>query len=447
MESSFLRYDASPILYAAHIDTTRRHATEGECITLLTKNYSENDSYEKVTIYDFLSPGEYLQSALLHSLVVDYSIDIVGINVAPSEKTGFAAFLYADAGNVIHSEEPFILQPSFSLFSSFLSIDFKEFIEAFIDLILLPFSKYTANDQSATLTRIKQYNPIANLFRLYERVEEFKDILKTVEFREKYPTLSSYDKLSDDQLKRHSDKLRDELHELRSKQIAIYTERWFNCILLQQYAFSYAKYPKIYGAPGRFAAFRQRYRIFDDRPYIAKMTADATTEKQYLYQTYIKQDLDKFDAALKLYVDRGPSLHCKTIVAEHLSVFFADMLDMIIDNQYAIKKCKLCGKYFVPIESNNIDYCLRPFKDKKTCRDIGPGIKAQEKIKNDDVRAELKRTYNRLRTRKERHPERPEFTQQFEQFNQEKKDLERAYKTGKLSNLEVLSALEKWKKE
>lgn len=166
-----------------------------------------------------------------------------------------------------------------------------------------------------------------------------------------------------------------------------------------------------------------KQHIFDDRPYIAKMTADATTEKQYLYQTYIKQDLDKFDAALKLYVDRGPSLHCKTIVAEHLSVFFADMLDMIIDNQYAIKKCKLCGKYFVPIESNNIDYCLRPFKDKKTCRDIGPGIKAQEKIKNDDVRAELKRTYNRLRTRKERHPERPEFAQQFEQFNQEKRIL------------------------
>lgn len=51
-----------------------------------------------------------------------------------------------------------------------------------------------------------------------------------------------------------------------------------------------------------------------------------------------------------------------------------------------------------------------------------------------------------MKRRKERHPERPEYAQQLEQFNQEKKNLKRAYKTGKLSTSEVLSALAKWKK-
>lgn len=446
MEDINLSKGAPRTYYAAHIDTTHKPAARGECIALLTDDYSRNDDYEKLDLYYFLSPDEFPESALLHSLVEDYSLSIIGINVSPPGNAVLPIFPGDNSGYGIRLKYPFILQPPFSLFCSFLSIDFNKFIETFVDLILLPYSKYTVNDQSAIRTKIGQYNPVAILFDLDDKAEEFKDISNAVEFREAFPTLSSYNKLSDEQLEEQSDKLRDELHKLRSKLIPRYVMHWFDYILLQRYALSYAKRPKIYGASGRFAAFRQRYRIFDDEPYITKMTADATTERQYLYQTYIKQDWNKFDAALKQYVNRVSSLRCRTIVATHPCALLADMLEMIIDNHYAIKKCKLCGQYFVPIESKNIDYCLRIFKDKKNCRDIGPSIKAQEKIKKDAVRTELKRIYNRLRGRKERHPERPEYAQQFEQFNQEKKTLERAYKTGKLSDSEVLSALAKWKK-
>ena len=118
---------------------------------------------------------------------------------------------------------------------------------------------------------------------------------------------------------------------------------------------------------------------------------------------------------------------------------------MIIDNQYAIKECKLCGRYFVPIENNNIGYCSRIYKGKKTCRDIGPSVCAQNKIKKNKIKNEMKRIYNRLRNQKERHPKQTEYVQKFNQFVQEKKRLEQAYRAGKISESEVLSELDTWK--
>lgn len=121
------------------------------------------------------------------------------------------------------------------------------------------------------------------------------------------------------------------------------------------------------------------------------------------------------------------------------------MLKMIIENGYTIKKCKLCGQYFVPIGNNNIEYCSRIREGKQTCRDIGPKQYSQNKIKNDKVKNELKRIYNRLRNQKERHPEQPEYEKQFEEFKQKSKQLEYSYRAGELSESEMMSALDIWK--
>lgn len=97
---------------------------------------------------------------------------------------------------------------------------------------------------------------------------------------------------------------------------------------------------------------------------------------------------------------------------------------MIINNRYTIKKCKLCGQYFVPIGNNNIKYCSHIYDNEETCREIGPKKYSQDKIKNDKVKNELKKIYNRLRNQKNRHLEQPEYAKQFEEFKQKKKQLE-----------------------
>nr|WP_300186173.1 DUF6076 domain-containing protein [uncultured Agathobaculum sp.] len=93
------------------------------------------------------------------------------------------------------------------------------------------------------------------------------------------------------------------------------------------------------------------------------------------------------------------------------------MLKMIIENGYTIKKCKLCGQYFVPIGNNNIEYCSRKRGTKQTCRDIDPKQHSQNKLKNDKVKNELKRIYNRLRNQKERHLEQPEYENSLKNSN------------------------------
>ena len=224
-----------------------------------------------------------------------------------------------------------------------------------------------------------------------------------------------------------------------------YENAWFDFILLQKYCEAYINQPSLYGAPGYFDSFRQRYQIFDYYPVHGKMNENAELEKRLLREHYSNKDSNGFDSSFHEFTKKIPTLKKKTIVASNFSVFLSDMLKMIIENDYTIKKCKLCGRYFVPIGNNNIEYCSRKRGAKQTCRDIGPKQYSQNKIKNDKVKNELKRIYNRLRNQKERHPEQPEYEKQFEEFKQKSKQLEHSYRAGELSESEMMSALDIWK--
>lgn len=407
--------------YAAYVDTEKKSETQGECLALLTDEYTSNDHCADLSQYDFLPPSHFREAALIHSLIDDYSIPLCGLNAPFPDDKDFGIFGEGESSSAFRLKIPFVKQAPFTLFCDFFSIDFCKFICEFVDL-LLKISKLYETDGTPRLNDLKEkYDPFASLLLLDDEIEAFLAEQEAVDYQ-----VLPYD-------------------ETRSNLIRRYEERWFNYILIQNYCLAYMKQPAVYGAPGHFAAFRRRYQIMDPRSYIPKMTGDANTERKLLYQAYVSGDTDKFDVAFHQFAKNLPSLHRKTIVTSRFSTLLADMLEMIIDSHYAIKKCKLCGRYFVPVESNNIDYCSRVYKERKTCRDIGPSVCAQNKIKNNKIKNEMKKIYNRLRNQKERHPEQPECAQKFNKFVQEKKRLEQSYRAGKLSESEVLSELDMWK--
>ena len=407
--------------YAAYVDTEKKSETQGECLALLTDEYTSNDHCADLSQYDFLPPSHFREAALIHSLIDDYSIPLCGLNAPFPDDKDFGMPGEGEGWSAFRLKIPFAKQAPFILFCDFLSIDFDKFIREFVDL-LLKMSKLYGNDRTSHPNRLKdKFDPFASLLLVDEEIEAFLVEQEAVDYQ-----VLPYD-------------------EERSNLIRRYTDKWLDYILIQNYCLAYMKQPAVYGAPSHFAAFRRRYQIMDPRSYIPKMTGDANTERQLLYQAYESGDIEQFEVAFQQFTNNFSSLHCKTIVTSHLSTFLADMLEMIIDNQYAIKECKLCGRYFVPIENNNIGYCSRIYKGKKTCRDIGPSVCAQNKIKKNKIKNEMKRIYNRLRNQKERHPKQTEYVQKFNQFVQEKKRLEQAYRAGKISESEVLSELDTWK--
>ncbi len=67
----------------------------------------------------------------------------------------------------------------------------------------------------------------------------------------------------------------------------------------------------------------------------------------------------------------------------------------IINNNLKIKICKNCNKLFIP-KNINAEYCDRIINKGRTCKDIGPGRKYQDKIAEDMVM----QTYNRERAKR-----------------------------------------------
>lgn len=52
-----------------------------------------------------------------------------------------------------------------------------------------------------------------------------------------------------------------------------------------------------------------------------------------------------------------------------------------------IKKCKNCGKFFVPENRSDELYCSNIFENEKTCKEVGP-FKIKQKLmeENNDIK-------------------------------------------------------------
>ena len=102
---------------------------------------------------------------------------------------------------------------------------------------------------------------------------------------------------------------------------------------------------------------------------------------------------------------------------ENLSIFFDDVytrmdiihlsLIAIASTEQALRKCKLCKKYFVPENRSDELYCRFPneSRDYKPCKDVYKRIAQDERERNNEPLQLNKRIYNRLRNRSEKELE------------------------------------------
>lgn len=117
-----------------------------------------------------------------------------------------------------------------------------------------------------------------------------------------------------------------------------------------------------------------------------------------------------------------------------------------------LKRCRLCGKFFVNLPKRHFAYCPWPNASGVSCRVNGPHRRYRKKIKEDPVLLEYRKMYKRGYARQERYLDRTRSSAQsvselpsFQEWTQSAQELRRRYLRREISRggcLEQLAALE-----
>jgi len=87
-------------------------------------------------------------------------------------------------------------------------------------------------------------------------------------------------------------------------------------------------------------------------------------------------------------------------------------------NNFKIKKCVNCGKYFVPPYRADTKYCsgIAPQDNAKTCQEYGSYKAWSDNLKNDESAKKYRNTYMKLQLLVKRNPEIQTYKNKFEEY-------------------------------
>ena len=108
-----------------------------------------------------------------------------------------------------------------------------------------------------------------------------------------------------------------------------------------------------------------------------------------------------------------------------------------------IKKCRNCGKFFVPDNRSDEIYCSNIYEKGKTCKEIGH-FKVQQKLiqENDDLRI-YRNVYQKLLLRTRRNPSNTKYAREFEFFKDDNNKWRENISKGKCTKKEYVDWLKK----
>lgn len=126
-----------------------------------------------------------------------------------------------------------------------------------------------------------------------------------------------------------------------------------------------------------------------------------------------------------------------------IQTFIIELYEMTEIESTAIKKCKNCGRFFVP--DNRVDelYCSNIYENNKTCKEVGP-FRTKQKLmqENDDLRI-YRNVYQKLLLRTRRNPNNEQYENDFNEFKQKNAELKEKIEKGKMTQKEYMEWLEK----
>lgn len=118
-----------------------------------------------------------------------------------------------------------------------------------------------------------------------------------------------------------------------------------------------------------------------------------------------ENDLEKFVRDTVFYkavscFENGEEI--KYLFFDDVENYYAYLIFLFYNRKEMACECELCGRYFIPKTKKKTLYCDRVFKDGKTCKEIGPGIKHKMQIEKDHVLETYEREKGKMYKRMER---------------------------------------------
>lgn len=120
-----------------------------------------------------------------------------------------------------------------------------------------------------------------------------------------------------------------------------------------------------------------------------------------------------------------------------------ELLEIATTENIEIKKCKNCGKYFVPDNRSDEIYCSNIYENGKTCKEVGH-FRTQQKLMqlNDDLRI-YRNVYQKLLLRTRRNPDNDKYEKEFQKFKNKNIELKEKINNGEITQEEYMEWLNK----
>lgn len=237
--------------------------------------------------------------------------------------------------------------------------------------------------------------------------------------------------------------------------------------LLKEYIDICSEYPVLY-SKDYFDCFLDAVGGYD---FLPEITAYSVNKNELGQNEIIIGETIDFPPTERSYIDldtyeyRKNAAILRKILLEYVpysydpdnTVFVYEVSDLLgvvlgsastlIDEQFPIKKCKICGKYFVPLNRSDTLYCDRvsPIDPKRTCKEYGSQKLWYDKLKNDEVAKLARNIYSAKQMLVRRNPDIVGYKKMFEYFKTERKKWEVLVKSGEKSKEEYVSWLNEMK--
>lgn len=129
-----------------------------------------------------------------------------------------------------------------------------------------------------------------------------------------------------------------------------------------------------------------------------------------------------------------------------VGAMFASLITLM-NEKCVVKKCSLCGKYFVPPNRSDTLYCSRPSPSDPnlTCKEYGSKKLWYDKLKNDEVAKLARNVYSAKQMLVRRNPDILGYKKMFDFFRSERKKWELQIKTGEKTPEEYIIWLNEMK--
>jgi len=79
-------------------------------------------------------------------------------------------------------------------------------------------------------------------------------------------------------------------------------------------------------------------------------------------------------------------------------MLFFEFMEML-KRGIQVKRCRLCGRYFVLIDKRKREYCGREYADGKTCQEVGPLFRYEHMVEVDTYLQKFETEYNKIYSR------------------------------------------------